>query len=95
MTEHIISDECLTAIWQTCYEAGKLGREVYTVRTADGPEIVRCRDCKHVAWGVACGDYGEREVFSCFRLRETSRDKDYRRVFEVNPDGYCAWGERE
>lgn len=46
MSEHIISDEVLQSIQRTCYEAGKAGREVYTVRGADGSEIIRCRDCK-------------------------------------------------
>lgn len=83
MTERIISEECLEAIWKTCYEAGKLGREVYTVRTADGPEIVRCRDCKmslnngEACWYFAHEEWGETVPAI------------------VRPDGYCAWGERE
>lgn len=44
--ERIISDGCLQAIRATAYEAGKRCREVYTVRAADGPEVVRCRDCR-------------------------------------------------
>ena len=47
MTERIISDECLTSIRRSCYDAGKKGREVFTICGADGPEIVRCKDCKY------------------------------------------------
>lgn len=80
MTERIISSECLTSIRQTCYEAGKKGREIYTVRAADGPEIVRCRDCKY---GKAL------EYVGCIMLswpEGVQKPKD--------PNGFCAWGER-
>lgn len=52
MAERIISDEVLDAIRRTCYEAGRLGREVFTVRGHDGSEIVRCRDCVHFSDGM-------------------------------------------
>lgn len=89
MTERIFGDRVERVI-----EHDGITQSIIRPNAEPKEEIVRCRDCKHVAWGVACGDYGEREVLSCFRLREASRDKDYRRVFEVNSDGFCAWGER-
>ena len=44
-------------------------------------ELIRCRDCKHVS-----RDEGKtwRE---CYRLGAY-------REFYVEPDGFCAWGER-
>ena len=46
MSEHIISDKCLDYIRARSYEAGQRGQEVYTVRGADGEEVVRCQDCR-------------------------------------------------
>ena len=45
MTEHIISDERLERINRTAYLAGAGGSVVYTQMGADGPAVVRCRDC--------------------------------------------------
>ena len=44
MTERIYSDEDMSAIRRRCYEAGRAGAELYTVR--GGRELVRCRDCE-------------------------------------------------
>ena len=43
--EHVISEECLDSIRRECVEAGRLGREAFTVRGPDGPRVTRCRDC--------------------------------------------------
>lgn len=54
MSEYIISDKCLEAIRRKCYQAGLTAQEIYTVRGADGEEIVRCRDCKRFNRNETC-----------------------------------------
>ena len=78
--ERVISDECLDAIRRRCYEAGRAGREVYTVRDADGPEVVRCREC---AFSEGDGD-----------LCVFFGDGWNKHTANVDPDGFCAWGIR-
>lgn len=78
MTEHIISSECLERIQAKCYEAGKAGSVCFTIRGADGGEIVRCKDCKHVnenGWRCEC--WSDSWEDAC-----------------VSPDGFCAWAEK-
>lgn len=79
--ERVISDECLDAIRRRCYEAGRAGREVYTVRDADGPEVVRCRECVFSEGG------GE----LCNYFADGCDDSD---VALVEPDGFCSFGVR-
>lgn len=43
--------------------------------------IVRCRDCKRMTIDKRDHDYREPLWCSLFRM-------------DVNPDGFCAWGER-
>ena len=45
--------------------------------------IVRCRDCNHYDHWDASGPYKEKHVCGYW---------DY---YEINPDGFCAWGERK
>lgn len=45
--------------------------------------IVRCRDCMH----------SRREGWECWRLVDDP-EEDFERVACVQPDGFCAWGER-
>lgn len=52
--------------------------------TLGEPEIVRCRDCKH--YDPYCTDDGV-----CFL---PDGDGDFAR-WEVEPDGFCKWGERK
>ena len=46
------------------------------------PEIVRCRDCKRFSLDNSDHDY--RSGWWCHRWNTDM----------VNPDGFCAWGER-
>lgn len=70
-------------------------------------EIVRCRDCKHLddseyrRWDSTLAEiYGEPPLFcDLLSFNEWRMDGD-RRVAEttfaeVEPDGFCAWGERK
>lgn len=73
---------------------------------APAVEVVRCRDCKHLddseyrGWDsslAAC--YGEPPLFCDLLSFNEWRMDDDRRVAEttfaeVEPDGFCAWGER-
>lgn len=89
MTERIYSDERMLSIRRSCYAAGSRGDEAYTVRGADGGDVVRCRDCAHATPGFADGA-GSRTPIGC-NLHYSPRT---RYMPEVEPDGYCSWGER-
>lgn len=77
MTERIYSDEDLSAIRLQCYEAGRLGKEAYTVR-GGGEVVVRCRDCAMY----------DDEDGMCMRDPEHTG-----RGWYARPDGFCTWGE--
>ena len=85
MTERIYSDEDLSAIRLQCYEAGRLGKEAYTVR-GGGEVVVRCRDCAH---------YDMREGFGCSLLGLWSGKTRGFESFDMGPDGFCAAGRRK
>ena len=46
-----------------------------------GEEIIRCKDCRHYKPFEAL----KIEGYKCTRVSTP---------FEIEPDGYCAWGER-
>lgn len=60
----------------------------FGLRESTGEEVVRCRDCR----------YYEREVFTFGERKEyhwCNRDWNGEPVLSaVEPDGFCAWGER-
>lgn len=80
MTEYLISDELLTSIRRACYNAGKAGKEVFTVK-APSEEIVRCRDCEF-GLDVVAHDYGV--GFLWCDLME----------LPVALGHFCGWGKR-
>lgn len=57
-------------------------------------EIVRCRDCKYLDvpdWDeVLAAQYGEPPA----SYMRPDGNGDYMR-FEIEPDGFCKWGERK
>lgn len=63
---------------------------VYDVREP----IVRCRDCKNCGI-LVCSSGGSKmkRVPACFRLAKLDGDAFEDVFFEVEPDGFCAWGE--
>ena len=68
----------------SCLRLPELERDVTLIKTEDGKqyvEVVRCRDCKYVS-----RDEGKTWC-ECYRLGAY-------REFYVEPDGFCAWGER-
>lgn len=79
MSEFIISSEQLERLIEGIEH--NTGREITKV-VCDGTEldeIVRCRDCKHYrAWMQGA-------KLECWANGEP---------FSVEPDGFCAWGER-
>lgn len=86
MTEYLISDELLTSIRRACCNAGKAGKEVFTVK-APSIEIVRCRDCEDIGIGMM-GLQCDRNVYAI----ENGECVPAAKV--VSPDHFCAWGKR-
>ena len=80
MTDRIYSDAEMASIRRKCYEAGRAGEELYTVR--GGEELVRCRECAHYC-DLGCG------IFGIWSPRSKGM-ADYR----PSPDGYCSRGRR-
>lgn len=81
MSEYIITDKQLQTATEA-YLEHELSRPITEVFVSGDklPEIVRCRDCKHFKHGFACEENG------CMYCGEPLR---------TEPDGFCAWGERE
>lgn len=58
-------------------------------------EIVRCRDCKNAfrldeGWAI---DFPGK--FNCIRYSQWDYYDDEQGMWLVEPDGFCAWGERD
>lgn len=87
MSEYLISDETLATIRRTCYEAGKAGKEVFSVRSPS-VEIVRCGDCDFSTDG---GEYCR--LFAAYEPIGGG-DEYGESLAIVSPDGFCAWGKR-
>lgn len=81
MTEYVIDEDEYRAAMRKAYEAGATGREVYTARDCLTRELVRCRDCKHAE--------DMTRLHGCWFCRRCCCAS-----FPINPDGFCAWGER-
>lgn len=89
MTEHIISDERLERINRTAYLAGAGGSEVYTQMGADGPAVVRCRDCVHMDMVI---EFAEGDGWSDSRMGVPFCFKHRRKTMENN---FCSWAKRK
>ena len=63
MTEYVITEDEYRAAMRMAYEAGRSGREVYTVRDYLTRLLVRCRDCNHSKYTPELGYSDER--FHC------------------------------
>lgn len=87
--EHVISDECLRSIMRKCHEAGASGRDCYTARAPDGPEIVRCRDCES-----AFETELEPSLLNCTYFSQWDYYNDEPGYWLVQPDGFCSWGQK-
>lgn len=83
MSEYIISEEGLQCMRNQCYEAGKLGKEIFTVRGHSGEEVIRCRDC---GWS--------NDDPSCTHPRWHHGQHGVIVYPPVEPDGFCGWAER-
>lgn len=76
-----------------------VGIRVIDHMTSEGPcyaqwltdeQIVRCRDCEHIHEFDLSAFYDgshEHDHYSCARLLDPG-------CISVEPDGFCAWGER-
>lgn len=85
MSEYIISEKDLQYMRNQCYEAGKLGKEAFTVRGHSGHEIIRCKDCRH------CNDEG---VLSSQFFCVSAHWNNPGYGVKTRPDGYCFWAEK-
>ena len=66
-----------------------LKEAIERVSTVDAVEVVRCKDCKHVYCRIYHG--WQEPIYTCTHLRSRwNTDND----LEVNPDGFCSYGER-
>lgn len=88
MSEYIISDVGLRCMRSQCYEAGKLGKEIFTVRGHSGEEVIRCRDCKRSREkGWKCTYWASGEW-------DEEQEADVIELADVEPDGFCFKAER-
>lgn len=86
MAEYVISEDEYRSAMRKAYEAGAAGREVYTARDYLTRPLVRCRDCRYFAsdeCALVMRIFGEWFDLSTVDL-----------TLSIDPDGYCAWGER-
>ena len=51
-------------------------------------EVVRCRDCKHAV------EHCDTEKLDCKHFSQWDYYEDEPGHWPVEPDGFCAWGER-
>ena len=94
MSEYIVDDQLVQGIINEAYRKGKGGAEVWTQREWRQEPVVRCKDCKHF------NDYHGKCHRPVLVINDTdtfsSDEKDDGNVYVVNvdPNGFCAWGER-
>ena len=65
-------------------------KNIMGLPSADVVPVVRCKDCKHVYCRIYHG--WQEPIYTCTHLRSRwNTDND----LEVNPDGFCSYGERK
>lgn len=59
------------------------------IPAVDVVPVIRCRDCEHFIdmTGTSYPSY-------CYKHTTFDTDGEFDNVFSVEPDKYCAWGER-
>lgn len=87
MSKYIITiDQIKDLVMQSSAEAidaYRLGAVKWNWQYPLLPKIVRCKDCDYYDHWDACGRYREKHV--CMHWD----------CLEIEPDGFCAWGERK
>ena len=71
----------------TEYRAEQIAVVAREMARLDLVNVVRCRDCEHY----------DSERYGCWWVAHAERQSDYSWADEpsdVEPDGFCAWGER-
>ena len=64
-----------------CFYLDEITQEIFDAPTVDAVEVVRCKDCKHWADGVAgCTDH-----VKCCKIG----------YYMIGENGYCVYGERK
>lgn len=71
------------------YAMQELCKIVKEIENGDLVHVVRCRDCEHFIdmSGTSYPSY-------CYKHTTFDADGEFDNVFSVEPDKYCAWGER-
>lgn len=88
MSEYIISEKDLRYMRRQCYEAGKIGKEVFIIRDYGSHEIIRCRDCgRSREKGWKCTRFSE-EIY------DEAQEVGELVMANTRPDGYCFWAEK-
>lgn len=88
MNEYIITENQLKTAMEACLKR-EIPLPITNVFISGDklPEIVRCVDCKHATDdGYGCTLFGRREQMGNYRWDDVPA--------EVEPDGFCVWGER-
>ena len=90
MSEYIITDKQLKTATEAYLEY-ELSRPITDVFISGDklPEIVRCRDCKHHELQTVV--YSSKPLSIC--TAEWCEGSEHDNPL-VEPDGFCAWGER-
>ena len=51
--------------------------------------VVHCHECKHYKWWLDDGKQTDRGY--CEKFRD---EDEYDHWWDIEPDGFCAWGEK-
>ena len=65
-------------------------KDVEALKPADVVPVVRCKDCKHVYCHIYHG--WQEPIYTCTHLRSRWNSNT---DLDVNPDGFCSYGERK
>lgn len=88
MSEYIITDKQLKTATEAYLEHELLRPITEVFISGDKlPQIVRCRDCIHFSEGMGT------HVWLCERMEYLDLEGWTKNV-RVDPNGFCAWGER-
>lgn len=71
------------------YHTDYIASKLRCLPAVDAVPVVRCRDCEHFIdmSGTSYPSY-------CYKHTTFDIDGEFDNVFSVEPDKYCAWGER-
>lgn len=74
------------------YPGIEFGDEEYSGTCERRERVVRCRDCKH--GDPFCDSSSYAGMIDCMHFSQWDYYNDKPGIWPVEPDGFCAWGER-